>query len=241
MNFQRILLTACLLLAPLAAFGQAPDAKRIIEGARMSATLTELDGPLNGTLSKGGKRTPIALFLKGKNIQFQFSEKANEWRVFHMRLADNKYDLFEMINGKTVQFPPAKLIEPIAATDLTYEDLAFRFFYWPNPKFEGEENVAGQPCYKIRLDKPRGAAGRYEAVYVWVHTKFGAFMKIRGHDAAGGLVKEFQVEDVMQVSKDVWTLRKMQVSSHDPKTERRLSISSVTFDTPKKASIRGPR
>jgi len=45
----------------------------------------------------------------------------------------------------------------------------------------------------------------------------------------------------MQVSKDVWTLRKMQVSSHDPKTERRLSISSVTFDTPKKASIRGPR
>lgn len=241
MNLKQAFLTTCLMVAPAIALAQAPDAARIIEGARISATLTELDGPLNGTLSKGGNRTPIALFLKGQNIQFQFSPQKDTWRVFHMRLANNRYDLFEMINGKTVQFPNAKLVEPIASTDLTYEDLAFRFFYWPNPKFEGLEKVAGQDCYKIRLDKPPGTAGRYQAVYVWVHTKFGAFMRIRGHDASGGLVKEFQVEDVMQVAKDVWTLRKMQVASHDPKTGRRLSLTSVTFDTPKKVGVRGVR
>jgi hypothetical protein len=226
---------------PTAVMAEAPDAKTIIEGARMAATLTQLDGPLEGVLSSGGKRTPIALFLKGQNIQFQYAEKGGDWSVFHMRLGDDKFELFRMIDGKQVNFPREQLIEPIAKTDLTYEDLSFRFFYWPNPKLEGEENVAGQACYKIRLDKPAGAAGRYEAMYVWVHKKFGAFMRIRGHDKNGGLIKEFQVEDVMQVAPDVWTLRKMQVSTHNPANGRRQSITQVTFDAPKAAAAGGGR
>ena len=227
------------LLATVAVSAQQPDAKTILEGARMAATLTKLDDGLRGTVSKNDKKIPVTLFLKGKDIQFQFQEKAKDpLRIFHMRIGDNAFNLFEIIDGKTVNFPAAKLVSPIGGTDLTYEDLALRFFYWPNPKLEGTEDVGGQSCYKIRVDKPKGTAGRYEVVYVWVHAKFGAFMRIRGHDKNGGLVKEFQVEDVMQIDKDVWTLRKMQVSSHDPATGRRLSITEVTFDSPKKAPPR---
>jgi hypothetical protein len=233
-------LTAFFLSATIAG-AQQPDAKAIMEAARMSATLTRLDDGLSGTLRKGNSRTPVMLFLKGQNIQFQFSENKGPWQVFHMRIGDEALDLFEMIDGKQKTFAPQKLVTPIAGTDLTYEDLAMRFFYWPNPKLEGEENVGGQACYKIRIDKPRNAAGRYEVVYVWVHKKFGAFMRIRGHDRNGGLVKEFQVEDVMQVAKDLWTLRKMQVATHDPATGRRISITDVTFDSPKKAAPRGLR
>lgn len=158
-----------------------------------------------------------------------------------MRLGDQRYDLFRMINGRQVAFPPNELVNPIAGSDLTYEDLSFRFFYWPNPRFEGEENVNGQPCYKIRLDKPAGAPGRYEAVFVWVHKRFGAFMRIRGHDKNGGLIKEFQVEKVMQVAPDVWTLERMQVATHNPANGRRQSITHVTFDTPKAAAPRAGR
>ncbi len=225
----------------LAAPAQQPDAKTILEGARMAATLTRLDDGLSGNLRHGRNKVPVTLFLKGKDIQFQFAENNGPWRVFHMRIGDANFNLFEMVDGKTLVFPPAKLVSPIAGTDLTYEDLALRFFYWPNPKLEGQEDVGGQPCYKIRVDKPRGSAGRYEVVYVWVHRKFGAFMRIRGHDKNGGLVKEFQVEDIMQVAKDVWTLRKMQVASHDPASGRRLSITDVTFDSPKKVAPRGLR
>lgn len=237
-----ILAALVVAIAPATTLAQAPDANVIIERARLAATLTKLDGPLEGTLSRGGKRTPIALFLKGQNIQFQYAEKRNEWSVFHMRLGDDKFELFRMIDGKQVNFPRNQLVEPIAGTDLTYEDLSFRFFYWPNPRLEGEENVSGQACYKIRLDKPAGAAGRYEAVYVWVHKKFGAFMRVRGHDKNGALIKEFQVEDVMQVTPDVWTLRKMQVSTHNPANGRRQSITQLTFDEPKAAAApRGGR
>jgi len=240
MNFKSTAF-AIALISSATAHAQNPDPQVILEGARLAASLTDLEEGLQGNLSKDGKRTPVALFLKPKNIQFQFSEGNNPWRVFHMRLNDDAYDLFEINDGKTIKFPAGKLIEPIANTDLTYEDLAFRFFYWPNPQFEGQEDVNGQPCYKLRLTKPKSSEGRYEAVYVWVHAKFGAFMRIRGHDKTGGLVKEFQVEDVMQVTKGVWTLRKMQVATHDPKTGRRVSITDVTFDTPKKVGPKGAR
>jgi hypothetical protein len=223
-------------------FAQAPSAQQILEGARISATLTQLDEGLSGNLHKGGKNTPITLFLKGKDIQFQFEETKGSPRIFHMRIGDEAFNLFEIRDGKTIAFPADKIIEPIAGSDLTYEDLALRFFYWPNPQLEGQEDVGGQPCYKLRVDKPRGTAGRYEVVYVWIHTKFGAFMKIRGHDKSGGLVKEFQVEDIMKVADNVWTLRKMQVATCDPANDgRRLSITDVTFDAPKKAVPHGPR
>ncbi len=238
MNFKSIALAITLIASAQA---QQPNAQQILEGARISATLTKLDEGLNGNLRKGGSNTPITLFLKGKDIQFQFTEKNQPLRIFHMRIGDENFDLFEIIDGKTIKFPAAKIVEPIAGTDLTYEDLALRFFYWPNPQLEGTEDVGGQPCYKLRVDKPKGAPGRYEVVYVWVHTKFGAFMRIRGHDKNGGLVKEFEVQEIMNVGDNVYTLRKMQVATCDPATGRRASITDVTFDRPNKVTPRGVR
>lgn len=238
MNFKSIALAITLIASAQA---QQPNAQQILEGARISATLTKLDEGLNGNLRKGGSNTPITLFLKGKDIQFQFTEKNQPLRIFHMRIGDENFDLFEIIDGKTIKFPAAKIVEPIAGTDLTYEDLALRFFYWPNPQLEGTEDVGGQPCYKLRVNKPKDSTGRYEVVYVWVHTKFGAFMRIRGHDKNGGLVKEFEVQEIMNVGDNVYTLRKMQVATCDPATGRRASITDVTFDRPNKVTPRGVR
>lgn len=238
MNFKSIALAITLIASAQA---QQPNAQQILEGARISATLTKLDEGLNGNLRKGGSNTPITLFLKGKDIQFQFTEKNQPLRIFHMRIGDENFDLFEIIDGKTIKFPAAKIVEPIAGTDLTYEDLALRFFYWPNPQLEGTEDVGGQPCYKLRVNKPKDSTGRYEVVYVWVHTKFGAFMRIRGHDKNGGLVKEFEVQEIMNVGDNVYTLRKMQVATCDPATGRRASITDVTFDRPNKVAPRGAR
>ncbi len=240
MNFKSIVVIALLVLG-LEVRAQDPDPRAILEGARLSATLVKLDEGLSGNLSQGRKKVPVTLFLKGEDIQFQFSEDRKSWRIFHMRVGDEKFQLFEIVNGKTQAFDPEKMVSPIAGSDLTYEDLALRFFYWPDPKYEGQEDVGGQPCYKIRVHKPEGVAGRYEVVRIWVHVKYGAFMRIRGHQKDGALVKEFQVEDVMKVDDKTWTLRKMQVATYDPKTERRLSITDLVFDSPKKSKPKGLR
>jgi len=232
---------AIALISNIAVHAEAPDARAILEGARMAASLTQLDEGLSGNLKKDGKAVPVTLFLKGKDIQFQIDENKTAPQIFHLRLNDNSFDLFEIIEGKTVRFPDAKLVQSIAGTDVTYEDLALRFFYWPNPKFEAEENVNGEACYKLRLDKPKDSAGRYSAVYIWVHKKYGAFMRIQGFDKNGGLVKEFLVQDVMQVSDKVWTLQKMQVATHDPANGRRKSITNLLFEKPKRAAPKGLR
>jgi hypothetical protein len=229
-----------ILVAP-AQQAVAPDAAAILRGARMAATLTTLDAGLSGKLKKDGKTVPVTLFLKGKDIQFQFSEVKDTWQIYHMRLGDNSFDLFEIIDGKTVRFPDAKLVQPIAGTDVTYEDLAMRFFYWPNPKLEAVENINGEACYKIKVAKPDATAGRYAAVYIWVHQKYGAFMRIAGYDHSGGLAKEFVVQEVMPVTDKIWSLKKMQVSTFDPATNRRLSITNLVFDSAQKPKLRGLR
>ena len=147
MNFKSTILAVALIAS---AHAQQPSAQQILEGARISATLTRLDEGLSGNLRKGNSNTPITLFLKGKDIQFQFSENKGPWRIFHMRIGDEAFNLFEIADGKTAKFPAEKIVEPIAGTDLTYEDLALRFFYWPDPKLEATEDVGGQFAEEAR-------------------------------------------------------------------------------------------
>ncbi len=239
MNFKTAFLALSLAAVP-AAHAQQPDADAIIERARVAATLAKLPGDegLGGHLAKSGRRVPVNLHLKGKSIQFNYQENG-AWHTFDMRLGDDGARLMEMAGGQWRKFPPAKLAQPIAGTDLTFEDLSMPFLYWPNAKFEGIENVGTFPCYKIRLDKPRGQGGRYAIVHVWVSTKYGAFIQVHGRDANGGLLKEFKVEDVMQVADGTWTLKKMQVASIDPRTGRRTGITDVRFDAPRRVGRRG--
>ena len=239
MNFKFITLLSVAAISSSAVHAQQPNAQAILEGARVAATLTKVEEGLGGSLSGPGGKTDIQLFLRGKEIQFQYKEA--DWRRFHMRLDDNSYDLFEVFDGgKTIRFPEEKITQPIAGSDLTYEDLALRFFYWPNPTLEGTEDINGQPCYKLRVNKPKGTAGRYDTVYIWVHTKFGAFMQIKGYNS-GKLLKEFEVQKVMEIGGGVWTLEKMLVATTDPSTGRRTSITNVVFEKPKKAGPKGIR
>lgn len=216
-----------------------PDPAAILKGARMAAALTNLEDGLTGNLKGGGKNIPVALFLKGKNIQFQFSTVKDAWEIFHLRMDDEALNLFQIVGDKTINFPAAKLVEPIAGTDVTYEDLSMRFLYWPHPKLEAEESINGFDCYKLRVDKPKAVGGRYAAVYVWVSKKYGAFIQVRGYEAGGGLVKEFKVLDVMPITDKIWGLKKMQVSSYDPASNpaapKRISITNLVFDSPRKA------
>ena len=221
-------------------WGQAPAADDILRTARFVATLQQQD--LEGHLRKGNAKTRVSLFLRKENIQFQYqSDPAkNEWVKFHTRLAKDHYDLFEIRNGKTFKFPDSKLKEAIQGTDLSFEDLAMRFLYWPKGQVLGSEKIKGQDCWKIRLENPRRNAGRYALVYAWVHKKAGALMQAvgyNGQDPAKAL-KRFQVTDIMKVG-EAYTLRTMRVDSYDPVAQKTTGITYLEFEKPKKAAPGG--
>lgn len=159
---------------------------------------------------------------------------------FHIRMGDDRAELLEVDeNGRTRPFPAKRLTELVAGTNVSYEDLTLRFLYWPNAKLEGEERMRGADCYRIRLNNP-GREGAFASVYVWIHKKYGAFWHIRAHDRAGKPLKEFLVNEVMQLPDKSYTIKQMQINTLDANL-RTTSVTYLEFDAPKKAGPRGPR
>jgi len=58
-------------------------AEKILQHTRFAATLQQQD--LHGSMKKNGVKTPIALFLRGKDIQFSY-QLGDQNKRFHMRL-----------------------------------------------------------------------------------------------------------------------------------------------------------
>ncbi len=230
------------LFCSMALAQDEPTAEQIIGGAKMLAALQQAD--LEGDMCRGRDKVPVALFLRNKDIQFQYWQN-QAWQKFHLRMNDDVCDLFEMINEKQTNFPAKRLATPIAGMDLSYEDLAMRFFYWKNPILEGSERVGVHNCWKIRLNNP-GQGGAYQVMYVWVHQKYGSFMKIEGFNREGQILKRFEVIEVMNIGKnasgqEVYTLEQMDVSTMNPANGRVASQTKLIFRKPTKASPKGPR
>jgi hypothetical protein len=133
------------------------------------------------------------------------------------------FQLFEIIDGKTVNFPPAKLVEPIAGTDLTYEDLALRFLYWKNPRLLESETVRSRDAWKIEIPAQRGAS-QYGVVRVWIDKQSAALLRIEGYDPTGRLVKRFEVVSAQKID-DQWMLKQMRVERIDPETRKTTGIT----------------
>jgi len=208
----------------------APTAESILKGARQVAVLQHQ--ALNGHIKKDGRKIQVALFLQGEDIQFQVADSEKRtWEKFHMKLAQDQFDLFEFEGKQAKRFPSAKLSQPIRQTDLTYEDLAMRFLYWKNAHVEGEERVQGQDCWKLRLINP-GTAGDYKIVYAWIHKKAGALMQVVGYNAAGKPLKVFKITKLMRVGNE-YTLRTMRVDSMDPATNKSRGVTYLEFEKPK--------
>lgn len=233
LTMKALFATAALVLSALAV--QAQDAAQMIRQIRLSATLNKSD--LQGSIRKDNQKRPLWLFLQNENIQFDLGNNER----FHIRMGDEKCDLLQLDDkGVTKPFPDAKLVQPIAGTDITYEDLTLRFLYWPNAKLIGEQNMRGEDCYQVRLDNPRPGNGAFGAVYVWIHKKYGAFWNIKAYDRNGAPLKEFQVTKVMQLPDGKYTLKQMRINKLGP-DERVQAVTYLEFDDPVKRTVKGPK
>jgi len=228
---------AALLLA-ISPLASAQTAEEIMSSVRQVAAFQD-EQDLSGVIRKGTAKTPISLFLRGKDIQFAL--KGGDER-FHLRLNENSQDLLEWTGKEYRPFPDAKIAAPIANTDVSYEDLALKFLYWPNPRIVGEEKLEGQDCWRLHVANP-DKAGRYREISVWVTKNQRALMRVVGYGERpnGGkgqppAIKQFEITEVMKVSK-VFTVKTMKVSSFG-KDNRVSGITYLEFENPK-SKIRG--
>jgi hypothetical protein len=213
----------------LASFASAQSAREIMESVRQ-VTVLQKEQTLTGVLRKGAKKVPLNLFLRGKDIQFTLNGGAEG---FHLRLKENDQEFWDINNGKAKRFPANKVGASIAGTDVTYEDLALKFLYWPNPQHAGAQKIGFENCWRIHVVNPE-KTGSYREVSIWVTKKHRALARVVGYGPKPGRrpMKQFEIIDVMKVN-GVFTVETMKVSRFDQ--ERRVEgITYLEFNKPKR-------
>jgi hypothetical protein len=196
-----------------------PSAKDILASVRMIESRQQID--LQGQLRQDDVVVPFHLVQNGPLIRYSF---ANPDEVLQLRLGEHSSRLDLVTDDGTEQFAASKLKEKIRGTSVTYEDLAFKFLYWPTARVLGEENVRTRNCWKLQLSTP-SRQSQYSNVLLWVDKGSGALMRMEGYDWNAQLAKRFEVVSAQKIE-GRWFLKQMRIEELQPGTNH---VQSRTY------------
>jgi Outer membrane lipoprotein-sorting protein len=209
--------TAAIFFAVTASVhAQPPSVRDILASVRMIESRQQID--LQGQLRQNDVLIPFHLVQNGPLIRYSFT---NPDEVLQLRLGENSSRLDLVTDEGTEKFATSKLQQKIRGTNLTYEDLAFKFLYWPTGRVLGEENVRTRNCWKLQLRAP-SRESQYSNVLLWVDKASGALMRMEGYDWNAQLTKRFEVVSAQKIE-GRWFLKQMRVEQFQPGTNHVLS------------------
>jgi len=189
----------------------APSAKEIIESVRMRQTQQQID--LSGQLRQGEVVVSFHLIQSGPVVRYIFS---NPDESLQLQLGENDSRLDEISSDgvkKVAQFD-----RKIRGTDVTYEDLALKFIYWPDVDLQGTDTIRTRKCWKLRLHAPSHES-QYSSVILWIDKASGALMRMEGYDWKGELAKRFEVISAQKID-NRWFLKQMRIETLEPGTNK---------------------
>lgn len=180
---------------------------------------------LNGTLRKGDNVSPLNFSLMDKEtvkeITFTFGAPAQS---IVLDLKDKSFLLYDIKAGKKSPVSESNYATGIRGTDLTYEDMSFRYLYWPNPVKLESETYSTRKCWKVQCNNPNPNLGAYKTVLIWVDQTSGGLLKMEGYNyqqingkPVFTLLKRCKVTAGMKVD-DATVLKEMTIESFDPAT-----------------------
>jgi Outer membrane lipoprotein-sorting protein len=204
--------TLLYFLSALSIFGQPPpSAQDILASVRMIEAQQQID--LQGQLRENDIIVPFRLTQNGPLIRYSF---INPDEVLQLRLGEKSSRLDLVTGAGTEQFTASKLNQKIRGTSLSYEDLAFKFLYWPTARVLGEENVRTRNCWKLQLRAP-SRESQYSNILLWVDKGSGALMRMEGYDWNLQLAKRFEVVSAQKID-NRWFLKQMRIEEFQPGT-----------------------
>jgi len=202
------------LLFPISIFAEpTPSASDILDSVRMIEARQQID--LQGQLRQNDVIVPFRLTQDGPLSRYSFT---NPDEALHLRLGEKSSRLDLVTDSGTEKFAASKLNERIRGTGLSYEDLAFRFLYWPTARVLGEENVRTRNCWKLQLRAP-SRESQYSNILLWVDKASGALMRMEGYDWNGQLAKRFEVVSAQKID-NRWFLKQMRIEELQPGTNK---------------------
>lgn len=228
-------LAVCVALFPTVEAQQGSADELLREMREMLVSQGNRD--VAGHIRKGSLKVPFSLSARKETIVFQYKQ-ANAWNRFDVRIGDKKADLLMVNNGKAVVMAPASYAQPIAGTDVSYEDLSLRFLYWkgstllPDSK---DSRIKGRDCYIVQSPNPSPGVGQFSTVRMWVDKENGTVWQIDGYGSDGKLRKRFSITSVQRLSDGTWFFKQMKMEVRDPATGRTTALDYLEMDDlPKK-------
>ncbi|MEP6604030.1 MAG: outer membrane lipoprotein-sorting protein [Spartobacteria bacterium] len=195
----------------------APSAKEILESVRMKQSQQQID--LRGQLRQNNVVIPFQLIQSGGLVRYIFTDP-DESLQLEIGEEDSRLDeLSEKGVQKVAQFD-----RKIRGTDVSYEDIALKFLYWPNANVIGQENVRTRNCWKLQLRAP-SKQSQYSSVLLWIDKNSGALMRLEGYDGNGQLAKKFEVISAQKID-NRWFLKQMRIEALQPGTNH---VQSRTY------------
>jgi len=190
-----------------------PDAQEVLANVRLRQSRQQID--LRGQLRQDATIIPFRLVQNGPVVRYLFT---NPEETLQVRLGANDSRLDEITRSGAEKIVAAKLDEPVRRTAITYEDLALKFLYWPNPRVIGADFIRTRNCWKLQLQAP-ASDSQYATVTLWVDKDNGALMRMEGYNSSGKLRRRFEVVSAQKIE-DRWYLKQMRVEAIDPRTAR---------------------
>ena len=213
------------------------SAQEIVKLVNLSMALKKTE--LNGTLRKGNNVSPLVFKLEDKatvkQITFSFGSPPQS---IALDLKENNFLLYDVQGNKKTPVPDKNYATGIRGTDLTYEDMSFRYLYWPNPIKLESETFSTRKCWKVQCNNPNPNIGAYKTVVIWVDQVSGGLLKMEGYNYqliegknVFTLLKRCKVTAGMKVD-DVTVLKEMTVESFDPATGKGLGKTFLEMKKP---------
>ena len=212
-------LILALALAPLASAEPAPSAQEILASVRMRQAQQQID--LEGQLRENDVVVPFRLVQNGSTVRYIFSSPAE---TLQLQLGEKNSRLDEVSGTGSEKVSPAQFDHRIRATNLTYEDLALKFLYWPDASVAGEENIRTRNCWKLQL-RPPSRDSQYARVLLWVDKNSGALMRMEGYNAMNQMIRRFEVISAQKID-NRWFLKQMRIEEMQPGTKH---VQSRTY------------
>ena len=208
-GFVMLFLASALSLAS----GPPPDASALLRNVRQQQASQQ--GTLNAQLRDKGNLTPFQIIWEGGTIRYQFF---NPDQSLILKLGNKAAELWERQGNQTAAITPSRFDQCVRGTSVTYEDLAFRFLYWPHPTVVGEDNFRTRPAWIIQLRSPNKSS-RYGTVRIWIDKESGTLLRMEGFDLQGRALKHFEVISAQKVGRQ-WLLKEMRIEERDPSSGR---------------------
>ena len=242
---RRLLRTAWTLAVALwacaaRADGEVASAEKLMERVRLSmpevpleleAAIRVLDGagrPLKTvraaallTPEKGGRTACYTLFDA-------FGSKLEEMTV---RLGDGRA-AFSFAQGEPPQTVPLPdLFGPIEGSEISWMELSFSYFWWPDPKIVGTEKVANRwECQIVEIACPPEYGEGWSHIRLWVAPAYNAV--VRGEAWRGGkAVKRFEVKSVKKL-RQVYMIGDLEVKNLETGARARLKVGRMKMLSP---------